>query len=1552
MDPGSTGTIRSDGETRRRLGRWAVGALLLWAVAVAPSHAQTAPRLSIADLYVAEGEAGTTAFEFRVALDAPAPAGGVRFDIATADGSAVAGADYVASATTLEIPEGAVEVAHTVLVHGDTDYESDETFFVGIANATGAGIVDGQAVGTILNDEPTPRLLVADRSVFEGDVGDTVVRVEVALDVPTTVEVRVDYETREGSAAVDEDYTPATGTLVFAPGETLRHIDLVVHGDIEDERSESFELYLLSSLDQMGDRFAQITIVTDDDGTHNIQPATLPDGALGERYDRGFSLDSNYSLRFAVTAGALPPGIEMIVSPYNGWNYLVGYPVTMGTYSFEITAFADATLERPLARRSYTIAIVGQPLTLPPTAFPAAAFGEPYDVALNPAAGALPPYRYALIAGALPPGLALTESGRIVGEARGSGTFAFTVTASDSSPTGPLTASRDYTLQALPPTIVIEPPFHPLDGTEGQGYSVQFGVRGIGTEPYAFSVVGGALPPGLELTAGGEIAGVPAQSGDFTFTLGLVDSTQSVPASASAEFTIRIASSPLSFGPATLPDASTDAVYEQRFVATGASQWQLFQLSDGALPPGLDLYDDTLAGTPTEAGTYAFAITVTDALANSYTRRYTLTVTTSPLVVEPVALQMATAGWHFARQLHARGGVRPYRFEIVGGTLPPGVGMTADGLISGTPTASGSFHVRVAAIDSAGTPTTARQDVNIAVALPAVTIFTDRLQPAAVGANYAATLTAYGGQPPYTFALAEGVLPAGLELRSEGYIVGVPQTTGSFVVAIAATDSSAPFGPIVGRREFTLVVEPPRLGFSPGVLPIAREGVAYSARVVAANGVAPYRFELTAGALPPGLALSIDGAVSGVPTRTAGNPVTDKYVFTLGVTDATGRTAALLYEIDTMWRITTIAIAPDVVPVGAVGVAYETRFSATTATPPIVLVWEDGALPRGLRFDAPTATLAGVPQDSGTFVFRLRATDATQQFVVRQYTLTIAAPTLALAPGTLADGRVGASYAAVFSSDGGIAPYRYSRSENGGPLPPGLTLTEDGRIEGVPTTAGAYAFAIVVSDSSGPTVASLERAYALNIAAAETTQATPPQAATRTLDAFAGATAIVDLTEGARGGPFTAATLLSLTPADAGTARIEGGEGRYRLHFLASPAFAGRVEATFSLANANATSAPTRIVFVVAQRPDPTRDAQVSRLLDAEVRIARRFADAQIGNFRQRLERLHDGREPAGFHNTLHANHALRCEPQVGALPGQACARPAASFARTGDSRIAPAVRPLFGLWATGTVRSANHDGRDPGAATFETDGVSFGADYRVGTALAFGLGVGYGRDGGALGEIDAAASERPRGDGEATTLAVYASLRPGERAFVDLLYGEQSLAFDLRRAGGVSGRRDGAQRFASIAAGAEFARGDWRFSPYARIDASNARFAAYAESGDAARALAYAPLSVKHLAANAGLRLDVRRETTWGAFAPLLRVEYRRDLDGDGVQRLRYPDTAAAADYADAIDGFGRERLRLELTLRFDTRRDWSFGLETRIDASGDGQRDAALELRVQKRF
>lgn len=117
--------------------------------------ASSTPTLSINDVSVAEGNSGTTNFTFTVSLSAPAGAGGVTFDIATADGTAtLANSDYVSrSLSSQTIAQGNSSYAFTVAVNGDTAQEPNETFFVNVTNVVGATVADGQGLGTILNDD-------------------------------------------------------------------------------------------------------------------------------------------------------------------------------------------------------------------------------------------------------------------------------------------------------------------------------------------------------------------------------------------------------------------------------------------------------------------------------------------------------------------------------------------------------------------------------------------------------------------------------------------------------------------------------------------------------------------------------------------------------------------------------------------------------------------------------------------------------------------------------------------------------------------------------------------------------------------------------------------------------------------------------------------------------------------------------------------------------------------------------------------------------------------------------------------------------------------------------------------------------------------------------------------------------------------------------------------------------------------------------------------------------------------------------------------------------
>ncbi|HSV86687.1 MAG TPA: ExeM/NucH family extracellular endonuclease [Levilinea sp.] len=111
--------------------------------------------LSIDDVSALEGNGGTISFTFTASLSAPAPAGGVTFDIATADGTAtLANNDYVQKSLTGQtIPAGNSTYTFTVLVNGDEAFEPDETFFVNATTVTGASLLDGVGQGTIVNDE-------------------------------------------------------------------------------------------------------------------------------------------------------------------------------------------------------------------------------------------------------------------------------------------------------------------------------------------------------------------------------------------------------------------------------------------------------------------------------------------------------------------------------------------------------------------------------------------------------------------------------------------------------------------------------------------------------------------------------------------------------------------------------------------------------------------------------------------------------------------------------------------------------------------------------------------------------------------------------------------------------------------------------------------------------------------------------------------------------------------------------------------------------------------------------------------------------------------------------------------------------------------------------------------------------------------------------------------------------------------------------------------------------------------------------------------------------
>jgi large repetitive protein len=129
-----------------------------WGTGTILSDDTTLPALSIDDVTLTEGNAGTTTATFTVTMSSKSDQT-VTVDYATADGTATTGDnDYLATSGTLRFDAGVTTQKVAVAVLGDTSFEQDETFFVNLSNPTNAAIADGQGLGTITNDDSPPPL--------------------------------------------------------------------------------------------------------------------------------------------------------------------------------------------------------------------------------------------------------------------------------------------------------------------------------------------------------------------------------------------------------------------------------------------------------------------------------------------------------------------------------------------------------------------------------------------------------------------------------------------------------------------------------------------------------------------------------------------------------------------------------------------------------------------------------------------------------------------------------------------------------------------------------------------------------------------------------------------------------------------------------------------------------------------------------------------------------------------------------------------------------------------------------------------------------------------------------------------------------------------------------------------------------------------------------------------------------------------------------------------------------------------------------------------------
>jgi hypothetical protein len=199
--------------------------------------------LAINDVTVTEGNTGTVNAVFTVTLSTVSGQA-VTVNYATANGTAVAPADYTATSGTLTFAAGVTTQSITVPVVGDTLDEANETFVVNLSGATNATIADSQGVGTITDNDATPSLVINNVSVTEGNTGTQNAVFTVTLSAASGQTVTVNYATANGTATAGSDYVARSGTLTFNPGTTTQTIPVTVNGDTVVEANETFVVNL------------------------------------------------------------------------------------------------------------------------------------------------------------------------------------------------------------------------------------------------------------------------------------------------------------------------------------------------------------------------------------------------------------------------------------------------------------------------------------------------------------------------------------------------------------------------------------------------------------------------------------------------------------------------------------------------------------------------------------------------------------------------------------------------------------------------------------------------------------------------------------------------------------------------------------------------------------------------------------------------------------------------------------------------------------------------------------------------------------------------------------------------------------------------------------------------------------------------------------------------------------------------------------------------------------------------------------------------------------
>ena len=486
-----------------------------------------------------------------------------------------------------------------------------------------------------------------------------------------------------------------------------------------------------------------------------------------------------------------------------------------------------------------------------------------------------------------------------------------------------------------------------------------------------------------------------------------------------------------------------------------------------------------------------------------------------------------TVGTPYSQTLIALGGTAPYTWSVVAGfgSLPAGLTLASNGLISGTPSTSGTSSFTVKVMDAASA--TAQGLFSITISAPGQDYNSQyvsesvptSLQPGqAFNVNIKWTNNGsrtWNGSAGFRLASqnpANNVTWGGNTVQLPGFVINpgeqldltftafAPSTPGRYNFQWQCIQDNTFFGEMSANVVIQVGDGGPTNDaayVSETVASSMTPGQSYAVSITLTNtggttwSVNDYKlgsqnpqdnnvWGLSRVSLPgpvaPNAAVTINFAVTA-----PANPGAYNFQWQM-LKQGFGFFGAMAPNVvvNVVQPVPPPDIATSALPNAEVGAAYSQLLAAAGGTPPYSWTVKTGALPAGIGLNPSTGLISGTPTSSGTFAFTAKVTDAGSRAAEKALSIVVTPPPppIALVTSSIPDAVRGAQYNVGLLATGGTPPYGWSVQV--GDLAPGLSLNSStGVISGTPISVGTYNFTILVRDQRTTTASQALRLVVL-----------------------------------------------------------------------------------------------------------------------------------------------------------------------------------------------------------------------------------------------------------------------------------------------------------------------------------------------------------------------------------------------------------------------------------------------------------------------------------------